>query len=158
MLVCFALFCAISQLSICVLNMFGLNSVFQGQIKKNLSCKCVTSGPTCAHAQQGHHSVFFFFFCFVFLTLGEEIARPRRSTPTASPVPDTPRSVTAADVRRPTPQQHSLPWIQPKSVFLSDVLHNVPSFFGQSSETRYARYDGLLANDRTTGRRYGEWG
>uniref|UniRef100_H3CNB0 MHD domain-containing protein n=1 Tax=Tetraodon nigroviridis TaxID=99883 RepID=H3CNB0_TETNG len=46
----------------------------------------------------------------------EEIARPRRSTPTPSPLPDTP----------------------------SDVLQNVPSFFRLPSETRYARYDGLL--------------
>ncbi|CAF96344.1 unnamed protein product, partial [Tetraodon nigroviridis] len=48
--------------------------------------------------------------------VGEEIARPRRSTPTPSPLPDTP----------------------------SDVLQNVPSFFRLPSETRYARYDGLL--------------
>ncbi|XP_058492346.1 SH3-containing GRB2-like protein 3-interacting protein 1 isoform X3 [Solea solea] len=44
----------------------------------------------------------------------EEIVRPRRSTPTPSPVPEMP----------------------------SDRLtQNVPAFFGQPSETKYARYD-----------------
>ncbi|XP_069367957.1 SH3-containing GRB2-like protein 3-interacting protein 1 isoform X1 [Paralichthys olivaceus] len=44
----------------------------------------------------------------------EEIARPRRSTPTPSPAPEMP----------------------------SDRLsQNVPAFFGQPSETKYARYD-----------------
>ncbi|XP_029380572.1 SH3-containing GRB2-like protein 3-interacting protein 1 [Echeneis naucrates] len=44
----------------------------------------------------------------------EEIARPRRSTPTPSPAPD----------------------------MLSDRLtQNVPAFFGLASETKYARYD-----------------
>ncbi|XP_036939764.1 SH3-containing GRB2-like protein 3-interacting protein 1 isoform X2 [Acanthopagrus latus] len=44
----------------------------------------------------------------------EEIARPRRSTPTPTPAPDTP----------------------------SDrLMQNVPAFFGPPSETKYARYD-----------------
>ncbi|XP_073347600.1 SH3-containing GRB2-like protein 3-interacting protein 1 [Pagrus major] len=42
----------------------------------------------------------------------EEIARPRRSTPTPTPAPDTPR-----------------------------LMQNVPAFFGLPSETKYARYD-----------------
>uniref|UniRef100_A0A3B4U1Z8 SH3GL interacting endocytic adaptor 1 n=1 Tax=Seriola dumerili TaxID=41447 RepID=A0A3B4U1Z8_SERDU len=46
--------------------------------------------------------------------IGEEIARPRRSTPTPSPAPE----------------------------MLSDRLsQNVPAFFGLPSETKYARYD-----------------
>ncbi|XP_037644382.1 SH3-containing GRB2-like protein 3-interacting protein 1 isoform X2 [Sebastes umbrosus] len=49
----------------------------------------------------------------------EEIARPRRSTPTPSPAPDTP----------------------------SDRLsQNVPAFFGLPSETKYARYDVVPAD------------
>ncbi|XP_063741480.1 SH3-containing GRB2-like protein 3-interacting protein 1 [Eleginops maclovinus] len=49
----------------------------------------------------------------------EEIARPRRSTPTPSPAPETP----------------------------SDRLsQNVPAFFGPPSETRYARYDVVPAD------------
>ncbi|XP_077377246.1 SH3-containing GRB2-like protein 3-interacting protein 1 isoform X2 [Festucalex cinctus] len=49
----------------------------------------------------------------------EEIARPRRSTPTPSPAPDTP----------------------------SDRLpQNIPAFFGLPSETQYARYDVVPAD------------
>ncbi|KAM8850111.1 SH3-containing GRB2-like protein 3-interacting protein 1 isoform 4-T4 [Spinachia spinachia] len=47
----------------------------------------------------------------------EEIARPRRSTPTPSPAPETPR-----------------------------LSQNVPAFFGLPSETKYARYDVVPAD------------
>ncbi|XP_056912273.1 SH3-containing GRB2-like protein 3-interacting protein 1 isoform X6 [Takifugu flavidus] len=68
----------------------------------------------------------------------EEIARPRRSTPTASPLPDAPGFVAAPDVSAGTRQQERF---NRESLFLSDASQNVPSFFRLPSETRYARYD-----------------
>ncbi|XP_075877022.1 SH3-containing GRB2-like protein 3-interacting protein 1 isoform X2 [Nelusetta ayraudi] len=49
----------------------------------------------------------------------EEIARPRRSTPTPSPVPDTPSD---------------------------KFVHNIPTFFGLPSEAKYSRYDVVPAD------------
>lgn len=77
--------------------------------------------------------------CVCVFLVGEEIARPRRSTPTPSPVPDAPRFFAAPEVSSGMEQQE---WLNRE--FRSDVSQNVPSFFGMPSEPRYARYDGQL--------------
>lgn len=117
-------------------------------MKKNLSCKCFPSCRTqTLQGQIKNHS--WFSFCVRVFLVGEEIARPRRSTPTASPLPDAPGFVTAPDVSAGTRQQER--FNRESTAFLSDASRNVPSFFGLPSEIRHARYDGPWPWDRTTG-------